>query len=131
MRGAFTGRAGSGSIYLAQTAPGDVEVSTGSGRSELHGVVGAVDAHAGSGGITVEGRQAGDWTLHTGSGSIRIDLPDDAGFDVDASSNSGRIVVDHPLTLEGRINEKHIKGEVRGGGPMLKVDTGSGGIRIN
>lgn len=129
--GAFSGRSGSGSIFLSQTAPGDVEVSTGSGRSELHGVVGALDASAGSGGIEVEGRQTGDWRLNTGSGTIRIDLPDDAGFEVDAYSNSGRIVVEHPLTIEGRIDKKHVEGKVRGGGPMLKIDTGSGGIRID
>jgi DUF4097 and DUF4098 domain-containing protein YvlB len=37
--GAFNGRTGSGSISLVQTAPGDVVVSTGSGSSELKGVL--------------------------------------------------------------------------------------------
>ena len=81
--GAFNGRTGSG-ISLVQTAPGDVVVSTGSGSSELKGVVGSVKASAGSGRITVDGRQEGDWTLDTGSGSVRVYLPDDASFDLDA-----------------------------------------------
>jgi DUF4097 and DUF4098 domain-containing protein YvlB len=128
--GAFNGRTGSGSISLVQTAPGDVVVSTGSGSSELKGVVGSVKASAGSGRITVDGRQEGDWTLDTGSGSVRVHLPDDASFDLDAESSSGGIDIDHPLTVQGRISKKHITGQVRDGGPLLKIDTGSGGIRI-
>ena len=129
--GAFDGKSGSGSIYLEQTAPGDVVVSTGSGSSNLSGVTGSVRASAGSGRITVDGRQEGDWKLDTGSGSVRVSLPADAAFELDAESNSGGIDIDHPLTVEGRISMKHVIGTVRGGGPLLRIDTGSGGIRVN
>lgn len=128
--GEFRGKAGSGSVYLSQTAPGDVEVSTGSGSIELVGIDGALDASAGSGRITVDGRQQGNWRIGTGSGSITVRLPDDAAFLLDAESRSGGITVDHPLTVQGKISKRHIRGEVRGGGPLLEVDTGSGGIRI-
>lgn len=128
--GAFTADTGSGSIYLLQTAPGDVVVSTGSGGSELKGVVGAVRASAGSGRIIVEGRQTGPWSLESGSGSVSVTLPADAAFDLDAETNSGGIVVDHPLTVEGKISKRHIRGTVRGGGTLLEIDTGSGSIRI-
>jgi len=128
--GAFNASNGSGSIYLAQTAPGDVSVSTGSGRVELTGVVGALDASAGSGRITVDGRQAGDWDLSSGSGSIDVRLPADAAFQLDAESHSGDIVVEHPLTVEGKISTRHLRGVVRDGGPLLKIDTGSGRIRV-
>jgi len=129
--GAFDGKSGSGSIYLEQTAPGDVVVSTGSGSSNLNGVTGSVRASAGSGRITVEGRQEGDWKLDTGSGSVRVSLPADAAFELDAESSSGGIEIDHPLTVEGRISKRHVIGTVRGGGPLLRIDTGSGRIRVN
>jgi hypothetical protein len=128
--GAFHGDTGSGSIYLLQTAPGDVVISTGSGSSELNGVVGSVKASAGSGRITIDGTQRGDWRLSTGSGSIRIALPDDAAFDLEARSNTGGIEIEHPLSVEGKISKRQISGQVRGGGPLLEVDTGSGGITI-
>jgi hypothetical protein len=128
--GAFKGSTGSGSIEMSQTAPGDVKVSTGSGSTSLTGVIGALRANAGSGRITVEGRMAGDWDLDTGSGSVRVTLPADAAFDIEAESNSGSIDIDHPLTVQGRISERRITGEVRGGGPRLKIDTGSGGVRV-
>jgi hypothetical protein len=128
--GEFRGSTGSGSIYLSQAAPGDVNVSTGSGGIELINVDGALEASAGSGSIRVDGRQQGDWKLGTGSGSITVRLSDDAAFYLDAESRSGGITVDHPLMVEGKISKRHIRGEVRGGGPRLKVDTGSGGIHI-
>jgi hypothetical protein len=128
--GAFKGSTGSGSIEMSQTAPGDVRISTGSGSSELTGVVGALRASAGSGRITVDGQMTGDWDLETGSGGVRISLPADAAFDIEAESNSGGINIEHPLTVQGRISERHITGQVRGGGPLLKIDTGSGGVRV-
>ena len=129
--GAFHADTGSGSVYLMQTAPGDVTVDTGSGSSELLGVIGALDADSGSGRIVVQGRQEGRWTLDTGSGSVRIDLPDDAGFDIDAESNSGSITINHPMTTTGEMSKKHVRGTVRDGGHLLKIDTGSGSIRVD
>jgi DUF4097 and DUF4098 domain-containing protein YvlB len=128
--GAFKAKTGSGSVRLVQNGPGDVIARSGSGSIDLKGIDGALLADAGSGGIKVEGRQAGPWELDTGSGSIRIRLPEDASFELDAESNSGDIDINHPITVQGRINEDHLKGQVRGGGSLLHVRTGSGDIRI-
>jgi len=128
--GGFNARAGSGSINLTQVAPGDVSVSTGSGSIDLQGVVGALRANAGSGRIVIQGSQAGDWKVDTGSGSIKVDLPDDAAFQLDAESSSGSITVDHPVVVQGKVSKRHLRGEVRGGGAVLKLDTGSGSIKI-
>ena len=129
--GAFEGHTGSGRITLEQVAPGDVEVSTGSGSTELQGIEGSLSASAGSGRIKVAGRQVGPWNLHTGSGSITIDVPDDAAFAVDLRTSSGSIDLGHPTTIEGKISRKRIKGEVRSGGDLIHVRTGSGRIRID
>jgi DUF4097 and DUF4098 domain-containing protein YvlB len=128
--GAFDAHAGSGSIRLTQVAPGDVNVRTGSGSSVLHGVVGALRVKAGSGRIEIDGQQTGAWSVDTGSGSVRIKLPADAAFNLDAHTGSGGITVDHPLTVQGKISKRRIRGDVRGGGNLLTVETGSGGIRI-
>ena len=128
--GAFKAKTGSGSVRLTQNAPGDVVATSGSGSIVLRGIDGALRADAGSGSIKVEGRQAGRWELDTGSGSIRIHLPEDASFELDAESNSGNIDINHPLTVKGKISDDHLKGQVRGGGPLLNVRSGSGNIRI-
>jgi DUF4097 and DUF4098 domain-containing protein YvlB len=128
--GAFEGRTGSGSIRFSQVAPGDVVVSSGSGSIKLKGVVGALRAGTGSGSIEVDGQQAGDWKLNSGSGSITVRLPDDASFDLNAESNSGGVRVAEHFSVEGKVSRKHVKGAVNGGGPELRIDTGSGSIRV-
>jgi len=130
--GAFEAHTGSGGVRLTQVAPGDVVVSTGSGSSELHGVVGALQVRAGSGRVEVDGQQTGAWDVDTGSGSVRITLPEDAAFKLDAKTGSGGITLGHPLTItiKGKVPKKHLQGDVRGGGELLKIETGSGGIRI-
>lgn len=128
--GAFNAHTGSGSVRLTQVAPGDVEVTVGSGKAELHGVVGALRVKAGSGRVEIDGRQEGAWNIDTGSGSVRIKLPEDAAFELDAHTGSGGITVDHPLTIQGKVSKRRMRGDVRGGGDLLVVETGSGGIRI-
>jgi DUF4097 and DUF4098 domain-containing protein YvlB len=86
---------------------------------------------AGSGSINVAGQNTADWDLHSGSGTIRIDLPENAAFNIDASTSSGSIDVDHPVTVQGRISKRWLKGSVRGGGPRVTVETGSGSIHVN
>ena len=128
--GGFHGDTGSGSIRLVQTAPGDVSADTGSGSIKLTGVVGALKADAGSGRIEVQGQQEGDWKLDAGSGSITVTLPDDAAFNLDAESRTGGIHIAEHFPVQGQISKKHVKGAVNGGGHRLRIDTGSGTIRV-
>ena len=128
--GAFEAHTGSGKVRLTQVAPGDVYVTVGSGGANLHGVVGALRVKAGSGRVEIDGRQEGAWNIDTGSGSVRIRLPEDAAFELDAHTGSGGITVDHPLTIQGKVSKRRMRGDVRGGGDLLAVETGSGGIRI-
>ena len=65
---------------------------------------------------------------------MHVRLPANAAFDADISTSSGTIDVGSPIemTVQGRVNETHkqIHGKVRGGGPLLRVRTGSGDIHI-
>jgi DUF4097 and DUF4098 domain-containing protein YvlB len=129
--GAISATTGSGSVNLEQTSAGDVRVQTGSGSVSVAGVKGALYVRAGSGGITVSGENTGDWDLHSGSGTIKVDLPETAAFDLDASTSSGSITIDHPVTVQGQISKRSLRGSVRGGGPKVMIDTGSGSIHVN
>jgi DUF4097 and DUF4098 domain-containing protein YvlB len=128
--GAFEGYTGSGHITLEQTASGSVRADTGSGGMDLHGVHGSLDAQAGSGTITAEGNPTGSWSAHTGSGNIHLSLASDAAFDLDAHTSSGSITVSQPVTVQGSIGRKELRGKVRGGGVPVEVETGSGNIEI-
>ncbi|HMK21647.1 MAG TPA: DUF4097 family beta strand repeat-containing protein [Terriglobales bacterium] len=132
--GGFEARAGSGDITLEEKGKGDVRIETGSGNVEARGVNGGVNASTGSGDVRVEGIPASSWSIKTGSGNAELRLPQDAAFDVDASSSSGNIEVNHPVTttVQGRVTDSHksVRGKVRGGGPEVTAHTGSGNIRI-
>jgi hypothetical protein len=128
--GGFEAGTGSGHIRLEQTAPGAVRADTGSGGLELRGLKGSLDAKAGSGAIRVDGNPTGAWTVHTGSGSVQLKFPANASFDLDAHTSSGSISVDHPVTVQGAMGRKEVRGKVRGGGVPVAVETGSGNIEI-
>jgi DUF4097 and DUF4098 domain-containing protein YvlB len=133
--GGFNAEAGSGDIRLNAKGNGDVQVHTGSGNIELRDVHGTVRAEAGSGDITIDGTQTGIWDVRTGSGNVRLRLPEQAAFDLGASTGSGTVTVDHPvtMTIQGNVQraQRSISGKVRGGGPMLTVHTGSGDVQID
>jgi hypothetical protein len=120
---------GSGDIELQQNGPGDVKAETGSGSIHLHGVAGGLRASTGSGDIDVEGQPTADWKLTTGSGSVRLAVGS-ARFNLDADTGSGNISVSQPMTMQGSLNRHHINGVVNGGGPTIRVGTGSGDIQI-
>jgi DUF4097 and DUF4098 domain-containing protein YvlB len=132
--GPFKASAGSGDIRLQESGNGDVEIRTGSGNIDLSGVHGALRADAGSGDISADGTPATGWEIKTGSGNVTLRVPSDSGFDLDLSTSSGTIGVDQPvvMTVQGRVREprRNVSGKVHGGGPPLRVYTGSGDIEI-
>ncbi len=128
--GGFDGETGSGHLTLEQTSPGSVRAETGSGGLELHNLHGSLQAQAGSGNIKAEGEATGEWVVHTGSGSVQLRLPQNASFDLNAHTGSGSINLSHPVTVQGSIGRKEVRGKVGGGGVPVEVQTGSGNILI-
>ena len=128
--GGFEASTGSGNIVFEQTASGAVRAETGSGGIDLRSVHGSLEAKTGSGGIHADGDPTGAWTLHTGSGTVRLRFPQDASFDLNARTTSGSISVNHPVTVQGAISKKEVRGKVRSGGVPVEVATGSGDIEI-
>jgi DUF4097 and DUF4098 domain-containing protein YvlB len=121
---------GSGNIYAELTGDGDARAQTGSGSIELHGVDGALRAETGSGGIKVDGKPMGPWKVTTGSGSVEL-WTSDAAFTLDAETGSGGIHSDREMLTQGTEGHHHLTGKIGGGGPLVKVETGSGSIRIH
>ncbi len=80
--------------------------------------------------------QTGSWDIHTGSGNVRVKLPGNAGFEADISTSSGTIDVGAPIqtTVHDRVGGdsciSRFAAKANGGGPLLRVRTGSGDIHI-
>jgi hypothetical protein len=121
---------GSGDIHAELRDPSTTKAETGSGSIRLDGVKGPLRARTGSGDIEIKGQPTSDWKLDTGSGSVEL-TTGSAHFTLDASTGSGSIHSDPPITTHGSLERDQVRGEVNGGGASVRVETGSGDIRIH
>lgn len=121
---------GSGDIHAWMNGAQYTKAETGSGTIQLEGVTGGLKASTGSGDITVSGHPGDGWKLETGSGSVTLNTGQSA-YNLDASTGSGDVHSDPPLTIHGTLNHHHVTGEINGGGPIVRIETGSGGVRIH
>ena len=123
--------AGSGTIRAMMNNAEHVRVGTGSGNIRLSGATGKLYAEAGSGDIEISGNPQADWKVVTGSGSVTLNTGN-SRYSLDASTGSGNIHSDPPLTVHGNTNGFHVTGDINGGGgPTVRVQTGSGAVRIH
>jgi len=129
--GPFAASTGSGSVTVRLSVPGSVEITTGSGGVEVSGARGSVRISTGSGSIRVDGEPTESWKLGTGSGSVKVRVPADSAFELAARSHSGTVRTSHPVTVLGEMKRNELRGTVRGGGPTLRIETGSGSITID
>jgi hypothetical protein len=107
----------------AYTVNGNVETST-SGIVNAQTVNGSIDARMGR----------ADWreelNLETVNGSISLELAGDLNADVVASTVTGGIETDFPLTVTGRFGPKRLAGTIGSGGRELHLSTVNGSIEI-
>src|SRR2546422_632707 len=111
-------RTGSGDGKIRNVSGGRIEITTGSGDFEIRDVQGTLELRTGAGDITAEGKPTGEWRVETGSGQIRVHLPSDLGFELDAHTSSGDISTGLPVTVTGTVGHGSMRGKVRGGGVL-------------
>ena len=130
LSGGLDASTGSGNIYAELTGSGNDKVETGSGSIELRNVHGGMHARTGSGSIKISGTPSAAWNAETGSGSIEASTGG-AAFTLDASTGSGGIDCDRAVSGPSSTDRHHLAGNVNGGGPEVRLDTGSGSIHIH
>ena len=126
----FSVETGSGDIVAEQSGSGDVRAHTGSGNIELKNLSGGLKAETGSGDIKVGGQPKSTWRLNTGSGSVEM-WPEHASLTLEASTGSGSIKVEGNEMDTLHSDHHSLSAKLHGGGPMVRVETGSGDIRIH
>lgn len=108
----FSVDVGSGTVTADALATDDLQVDTGSGG--VRATLTRVPART---------------NIDTGSGSVTLTLPADADADLDIETGSGGISTDFPVTMEG-YRRRELRGRIGDGGAMIRVSTGSGGVRL-
>lgn len=125
----FVANTGSGDIYIDGTGSGDFKAQTGSGNIELSGVNGSLRAGTGSGDINVSGTPSSNWKIETGSGNVHFNSGS-SSFTLDASTGSGEVHTKREMLMDGSVSRHHVTGKIGGGGPTVRIETGSGDVRI-
>ncbi len=141
---------GSGSTTLLNVRGPRVVIDAGSGGLTARGVTtDRLSADIGSGSVSIEGLSTDDLMVDTGSGSVRVELtkvprrtnidtgsgsvtltlPAGANAELDLDTSSGGISSDFAVTMN-EVRRRSLRGRIGEGGPIIRVSTGSGSVRV-
>jgi len=124
---------GDGNLEI-EGVDGILRATTGDGRVRARGRFDVLEIKTGDGGIEASAlsgsKMAAGWTLHTGDGSLTLRLPEDFRAEVDLHTSDGHIDLGLPIAISGRVGNKTLRGEINGGGELLRLKSGDGSIRL-
>jgi DUF4097 and DUF4098 domain-containing protein YvlB len=140
---------GSGSVEIHNLV-GKLIADTGSGGISVDGLTGTFSGDTGSGSIKASGQiskffaDTGSGSIHidtsvsltedssadTGSGSIKVQLPANSDFSFKGKTRSGSVDCAFPNVVITDKGKRHLHGSVGQNGPKLRLDAGSGDVRI-
>jgi hypothetical protein len=121
---------GAGDITLVVVGPSTATVKKGSGRIDVGGARGSLIGSTDEGDIHVRAIPHDDWQLHSVSGNIRIELPPAAKFELDATTDSGNVLVDRDDIAKPDAAVPYLHRQVNGGGKRIDAHTNAGTIVI-
>lgn len=122
---------GSGRVRVSNVEANSFGVDTGSGSVSLERIASpAVLVDTGSGSVDIELLDDVDrLDIDTGSGSVTVRAPADLGAMVEIDTGSGGIDLDFPLEVTS-VRRDRVQGRLGDGQGNIRIDTGSGNIRI-
>ena len=123
---------GVGDIGLVSIAGKLIAKTGGSGKIVLKDCQNDVNVESGTGNIHAEipTQLMHPWVLQTsGRGKIEIVLSSSTAVNIDAET-SGPISSNIPIQIQGLLTEHKLQGTLNGGGPLLKLRTSLGEIRL-
>ncbi|MEX2262051.1 MAG: DUF4097 family beta strand repeat-containing protein [Bryobacteraceae bacterium] len=131
VRGEVAAHTSGGSIRVGRVS-GKVNAVTSGGSIEVKEAGGAVDASTSGGSVTafLLAQPQAPCRLSTSGGNVHVHLKESVGVDLDASTGSGRVVTDFPVTVQGNLSKHALKAAINGGGPLLHLRTSGGSIHI-
>ncbi len=129
---------------VCETLSGDVKVNSLNGEVNAESISGELDIRSkylkqsnykstsGNIKVTAEGiEDSGKYSFESVSGKIKIELPENAEFTLDAKSTSGNINNSFMIDKYEENSKKHIRGSIGSGKTSITVSTISGNIEID
>jgi hypothetical protein len=124
----------SGGNVRAEKIVGKADLGTSGGDIVVKLVENVLDANTSGGNVEagIGGALKGDCSLGTSGGDVKVTVDKAAAFRLDASTSGGSVRAEGlTITLDGGgAGRSHLSGNVNGGGPLLKLRTSGGSIRV-
>ena len=127
--GKVEARTGRGDIRVGHIN-GPVDLRTDDGEIEIKEVRGAAEAKTERGAVYASFAASPSGVLETRWGSVEVLLPDHAGVQLDARTNTGTVEIGNGIRAKGERGTDHFVGAVNGGGEPLRIYTARGAIRV-
>jgi DUF4097 and DUF4098 domain-containing protein YvlB len=132
VRGGLRADTSGGGITIADVS-GELRASTSGGSVDVRGAGGRVEASSSGGGVTVRfapGNSSGGVVSSSG-GSVHTEIDPGAKISIDATASGGSVRSDVPVTIQGKVEQDSLRGDMNGGGPLLRLRSSGGGVRIS
>jgi len=112
---------------------GEIDFRTVNGGVSLARVAGNVRGRTSNGGVNVD-LEGSTWSgegleVETENGGVSMAIPANYSARLETGTVNGRMNIDFPVTVQGRI-AKNIETQLGSGGPLIKVRTSNGGVNI-
>lgn len=118
----------SGTIRMRQVK-GRVRANADSGDIEALDIAGDIEANTDSGDIRISQTVAATIRAEADSGGIDVRLAPDAGCNLSLRTDHGQLTTPE-MEFRGRPTHKEINGRIRGGGPLVDLETDHGDIDV-
>lgn len=121
-----------GDVRVAQ-AEGRLNLATTNGEIELTDVSGTASARTTNGSVVAELRTVaptGEVELATTNGNVEVYFAKDLKATLEAQTTNGRVSVAFPITTEGVMTSKSVRGTINGGGAAVSLATTNGNVEV-
>jgi hypothetical protein len=129
LRGGLRAKTGSGRVFASFAGQGPVDVQTQSSAIDLSGVSGALTTFSESGHTYITGEPSAAWNVSSGSSGIDVRFVSKVNATLHATTSSGTVYTPDRL-VTGSIEKQRVEGAIGSGGPVVRLASRSGSIRV-
>ncbi|HTV63789.1 MAG TPA: DUF4097 family beta strand repeat-containing protein [Verrucomicrobiae bacterium] len=132
MKGKIDGQTEGGDVFAGKCSD-ELQLKTEAGGITIKEFAGpSVQAATEGGSVSADFAQApkSDCRLETEGGNVTARLPDGAAMTLDAHTDGGSVKTDLPVQVSGELSGNNLKGTINGGGPVLRLQTEGGNVRV-
>jgi hypothetical protein len=130
--GSVDARTTNGDIRV-ESVRGNLDLLTTNGEVRLTDLAGGATAHTTNGSIVAEMRRLpprGSVELGTTNGNVEASFATDLKATLTATTTNGQVSIDFPISQEGVMTSKMIRGTIQGGGAKISLETTNGNVDV-